>query len=238
MNLKTTLGSPYGDLTGPTCQGNMALSMAKIFQQIINKAIIHKQGSKDFLSSAHKFILYHLMEETPFDLPRILFNCFVTEVMKDKSIEKDIYHNFVLTKVFEAHGVIRKFLYETPEEVHDKIYFDGVFLLKQKAFNQENISKMKMIDDGFFQQTPQVDDFILFKLHLEFRLNTRRDDHWMQFGRKMLRIVKEWTQTQLLLKLKRELRRKWALLHPKLLLFHGIHLLLSLLLRQQVQWPM
>ena len=45
------------------------LSKAKIFQQIVNKAIIHIQGSKDFLSNAHKFILYNLMEGTPFDLP-------------------------------------------------------------------------------------------------------------------------------------------------------------------------
>lgn len=68
------------------------MSKAKIFQQIVNKAIIHIQGSKDFLSNAHKFILYNLMEGTPFDLPQILFNCFATKVMKDKNIGKDIYH--------------------------------------------------------------------------------------------------------------------------------------------------
>lgn len=44
--------------------------------------------------------------------------------MKDKSIKKDIYHSVILTSVFEAHGVIRKFLYETPEDVQDRIYFD------------------------------------------------------------------------------------------------------------------
>ena len=56
--------------------------------------------------------------------------------MKDKSIGKDIYHGVSLTKVFEAHGAIRKFLYETSEEVKDKIYFGGVFLPKKKAFSQ------------------------------------------------------------------------------------------------------
>jgi len=74
------------------------------------------------------------MEATPFDFPQVLFNYFATQVMKDKSIEKDIYHKVVLTKVLGARGVIRKFLYKTPEEVQDKIYFDGVFLPKQKAF--------------------------------------------------------------------------------------------------------
>ena len=50
------------------------------------------------------------MEGSPFDLLQILFNCFATEVMKD------IYHSLVPTKVLEAHGVTRKFLYETLEK--------------------------------------------------------------------------------------------------------------------------
>jgi len=45
------------------------LSKAKFFQQIVNKAIIHKQGSKDLSYNAQKFILYHLIEGTLFDLP-------------------------------------------------------------------------------------------------------------------------------------------------------------------------
>lgn len=90
------------------------------------------------------------MEGTPFDLPQILFNCFATEVTKEKSIGKDIYHNVVLTKVFEAHWVIRKILYETPVEVQDRIYLDEVFLPKQKAFSQDNILKIRPVDDGSF----------------------------------------------------------------------------------------
>ena len=112
---------------------------AKIFQQIVNKAIIHKQGSKDFLSNTHKFILYHLMEGTPFDLPQILFNFFVSKVMMDKCIEKDIYHSVVLTKVFEAHGVIRKFLYETPMDVQDKIYLDRCLYRSRKPSSKKKI---------------------------------------------------------------------------------------------------
>lgn len=105
------------------------------------------------------------MEGTPFYLPQILFHYFATEVMKDKSIGKDIYHSVVLPKVFEINGVIRKFLYETLVDVQEKIYFDGVFILMQKAFSQENISNMRLVDDGSYQQTPQVDDSILFELH-------------------------------------------------------------------------
>lgn len=114
------------------CNGTL-VSKAKIFQQIVNKAIIHKKGSRDFLSNAHKFILYHLMEGIPFDLPHILFTCFATEVMKDKSIRKDIYHSVVLTKVFEMHGIIRKFLYETPLDVQYKIYLKVVVSIKVES---------------------------------------------------------------------------------------------------------
>lgn len=39
--------------------------------------------------------------------------------------------------VFEIHGVIRKFLYETPVDVQDKSYMEEVFLQKPKAFSQE-----------------------------------------------------------------------------------------------------
>lgn len=81
------------------------MSKAEILSQIVNKTISNKQGSKDFLFNTHKFILYHISEGTPFDLPQILFNCFATEVMKNKSIGKDIYHSVVLTKVFEIHGL-------------------------------------------------------------------------------------------------------------------------------------
>ena len=46
--------------------------------------------------------------------------------------------------------MIRKFLYYTLEGVQDCIDFEGVFFPKQKVFNQENILKMRLIDDGSF----------------------------------------------------------------------------------------
>ena len=55
-------------------------------------------------------------------------------------------------------------------------YFDGVLLPKQKAFNQENIQKMRLVNDGSFQQTAQVDDSILSELHQNFGLNIGQDD--------------------------------------------------------------
>lgn len=88
------------------------------------------------------------MEGTPFDLRQILFNYFATKVMKDKSIRKDIYHSVILIKVFEVHGVMRKFMYETFVDVQDQIYLDELFIPKQKSFSQENISKMRLANVG------------------------------------------------------------------------------------------
>ena len=121
-------------------------------------------------------MLYYLMEGTPFDLPQILFNCFATEVMKDMIIRKDIYHSVVPMKVLKAHGVTRKFLYETPEEVQDRSYCDEVFFPEQKAFNQVNISKVRLFNDGSFPKTPQVDDSILSELYKKYGLKNGRDD--------------------------------------------------------------
>ena len=61
-------------------------------------------------------------------------------------------------------------------DVQDKIYLYKVFLPKQKAFSQENISKMRLSNDSSFQQVPQVDDSILVELQQKFGLNTRQDD--------------------------------------------------------------
>lgn len=68
--------------------------------------------------------------------------------MKDKSIRKDIYHSVILIKVFEVHGVMRKFMYETFVDVQDQIYLDELFIPKQKSFSQENISKMRLANVG------------------------------------------------------------------------------------------
>lgn len=51
-----------------------------------------------------------------------------------------------------------------------------MFLPKHKAFSREKISKIRLVDDVSFKQTPPVDESILSEIHQKFRLNTRRDD--------------------------------------------------------------
>jgi len=62
--------------------------------------------------------------------------------MKDESIKKDIYCSVILTKAFEIHVIIRKFLYEKLIDVQDKIYLDGGVSTKI-----ENIQPREHIQD-------------------------------------------------------------------------------------------
>lgn len=57
--------------------------------------------------------------------------------------------------------------------MQDKIYLDGVFLPKQKAFSQKNISKMRLANEGSYLDG---DDSTLVELQKKFGLNTRWDD--------------------------------------------------------------
>lgn len=57
--------------------------------------------------------------------------------------------------------------------MQDKIYLDGVFLPKQKAFSQKNISKMRLVNEGSYLDG---DDSTLVELQQKFGLNTRWDD--------------------------------------------------------------
>ena len=46
---------------------------AKIWQQVCNKSILHKAGSKDSVTDLHKFVIFHLMEGIPFNLPHTIY---------------------------------------------------------------------------------------------------------------------------------------------------------------------
>ena len=46
---------------------------AKIWVNILNKSVLHKAGPKATLSDIHKFMLFHLMENLPFDLPHTIY---------------------------------------------------------------------------------------------------------------------------------------------------------------------
>ena len=52
---------------------NMLCEKAKIWTNILKNSVLHKVGSKTTLSVLHKFVLFHLMENLPFDLPHTIY---------------------------------------------------------------------------------------------------------------------------------------------------------------------
>ena len=42
---------------------NLLCEVAKIWSNITQKSLMHKMGSKEYVSNLHKFVLFHLMDE-------------------------------------------------------------------------------------------------------------------------------------------------------------------------------
>ena len=47
--------------------------MAKVLSNITQKSFMHKVSSKDSLFEQDKFVLFHLMDEIPFDHPHTIY---------------------------------------------------------------------------------------------------------------------------------------------------------------------
>ncbi|RDY00265.1 hypothetical protein CR513_16582, partial [Mucuna pruriens] len=91
-------------LLRPNIEGPYALNKmcgkALIFQQMLNKGILHKACSKDHLSNIHFFALFHMMTEQKFHLPSLLF-AYSKRNLKGKGIKKNHMTYFsLLTKIF------------------------------------------------------------------------------------------------------------------------------------------
>ena len=52
---------------------NLMCEKAKIWANILNKSVLYKADSKTTLLDLHKFVLFHLMENLPFDLPHTIY---------------------------------------------------------------------------------------------------------------------------------------------------------------------
>lgn len=78
-----------------------------------------------------------------------------------------------------------------------------------------------------------------YLLNFNISLDSTLDEmiSWTWRGRRVLK-KKGWTQKKKLLKLSKGQRKRWTNLCPRLHLLNTIHLLLSLLLKQQVSWKM
>lgn len=107
IKLEDQIGNSLWGPNWPTCQGNMAPCWARqrFFERFPTKLSSTNKGQRTSSPMPESSFYTILWRALPLTCP--IFSS--SEVMKDKSIGKDIYHNLVLIKVFEAHGVIKKF---------------------------------------------------------------------------------------------------------------------------------
>lgn len=71
-----------------------------VLNQILNKTILHKAGSKDSIYDLHTFLLTHHINGNNINLPYLLF-----EIYRERCIEvvnvKSITYAILLSRVFE-----------------------------------------------------------------------------------------------------------------------------------------
>jgi len=82
----------------------------------------------DSISDLHKFMLFHLMECIPFDLPYTIYlNIF--HITKTLGGNDDIYYVALLNRILWGQGVYQAFN-TLSEDNNDKIIIKGLVLAK------------------------------------------------------------------------------------------------------------
>ncbi|KAL2330741.1 hypothetical protein Fmac_018322 [Flemingia macrophylla] len=94
-----------GNATGPSTYNKLD-DKAKVFQQMLNKSILHKAGAKDCISDMYKFCLFHMMTGTKFNLPNLILQHWL-QVMKDQ--KEQITYVALLNKIIWDQKVYEKF---------------------------------------------------------------------------------------------------------------------------------
>ena len=87
---------------------NLMRERPKIWANILNKSIFHKAGSKTSLLDLHKFVLFHLMENLPFNLPQTIYINILRNLKGLVDLD-DIYYVAPINKVLWDQGVNHAF---------------------------------------------------------------------------------------------------------------------------------
>lgn len=77
---------------------------ARVLNQILNKAILHKDGSKDSILDLHTFLMTHLIGGHKINLPYLLFERFKEHCIDVVNV-KTITFAILLSRIFEVQGV-------------------------------------------------------------------------------------------------------------------------------------
>ena len=94
----STLGPYKENIENTGDQETIVYNLMFERENILNKSILHKVWSKTTLSDLHKFMLFHLIENFPFNLPHT-FYINIQKNLKGLGGPDDIYYAALINKM-------------------------------------------------------------------------------------------------------------------------------------------
>lgn len=138
-----------------TIMYNLLCEKAKIWTNILKNSVLHKVGSKTTLSVLHKFVLFHLMENLPFDLPHTIYINMLRNLKGLGGLD-NIYYATLINKLLQDLGVYQVFNKMDDESKHTLVA-KGLVVAKQPKFSQTNLKAMKVALEQNLKKAPQMD---------------------------------------------------------------------------------
>ena len=121
----------------------------------MNKSVLHMAGSKTTLFDVHKFVLFHLMENLPFDLPHTIYINIIKNLKGLGSLE-DIYYVALIKKLLRDQGVY--YVFNNMEEDYKyTLLVKGSVVAKKQKFSKTNPKSMKVALEQTLNEALEVD---------------------------------------------------------------------------------
>ena len=127
----------------------------KIWAYILNKSVHYETSFKTTLSDLHKFVLFHLMENLPFDLPHTIYINMIWNLKGLGSLD-DIYYAALINKLMWDKGVYYMFNKMDENSKHTLIV-KGSVVAKQQKFSKTNLKAMKVALEQSLKEALEVD---------------------------------------------------------------------------------
>ena len=127
----------------------------KIWANILNKSVLHKVGSKTTLSDLHKFLILHLIENLPFDLPHTIYINILRNLKGLDGLD-NIYYSTLINKILWNQGVYHVFNKMYEDSKHTLIS-KGLVVAKQQKLSKTNLNVMKIALEQSLKEAHLVD---------------------------------------------------------------------------------
>lgn len=127
---------------------------------------MHKVESKDSASGFPKFVLFHLMDESPFDLPHTIY-INILQNMKTLGGEDHIYYATLVNKLLWEYQVFHVF--------KQSIINKGTFYARQQHFSVVNLKENK-VDIKRNMPIPPMDEEDIKKMRQKKLVKTTIDE--------------------------------------------------------------